>query len=202
VPKRRQSKPSQARYRVAEEAARLMREHGIKDYLLAKRKAAERLGIRDRTSLPGNEEIAAALTEQQRLFGGDAYRTRLRELREAARRAMRMMEGFEPRLVGSVLSGAVTQHSDVDIHVFADAPEDIAVLLIERHIPYEVSERRIRYSGDRAEAMPAYSFMAGDVAIEATVFPPGGLRQAPSCPIDGRPLKRARMPELAALLKD
>jgi hypothetical protein len=202
MPKRRQIRSSQARYRVAQEAARLMREHGFKDYLLAKRKAAARLGVKDRTSLPGNDEIAEALTEQQRLFGGDAYRMRLRELREAARRAMRMMEGFEPRLVGSVLSGAVTQHSDVNIHVFADAPEDIAVRLIERRIPYEVGERRIRYSGDRAEARPSYSFMAGDVAIEATVFPTDGLRQAPSCPIDGRPLRRARMPELAALLED
>lgn len=201
MPRKRQNRSSQIRYSVAHEAARLMREHGIKDYLLAKRKAADRLGVNDRTSLPGNDEIAAALTEQQRLFGGDAYRSRLRELRETARRAMTILEKFEPRLVGSVLSGAVTAHSDVNLHVFADAPEDVAFVLMERQIPYEIGERRIRYPGDRTEAMPAYSFMAGDVAIEATVFPPSGLRQPPSCPVDGRPLRRARMPELAELLE-
>jgi len=202
VPRKRQIKSQQVRYSVAHEAARLMREHGIKDFLLAKRKAADRLGVKDRTSLPGNDEIAAALTEQQRLFGGEAYPSRLRELRETARRAMTMLDRFEPRLVGSVLSGAVTQHSDVNIHVFADAPEDVAFVLIERKIPYEIAERRIRYPDDRTEAMPTYRFMAGDVAIEATVFPPTGLRQAPSCPVDGRPLRRARMPELAALLEE
>ena len=202
MPRRRQRCSNQLRYSVAHEAARLMREHGIKDYLLAKRKAAERLGVNDRKSLPGNDEIAAAVTEQQRLFGGAAYVSRLRELRETARRAMSMLERFEPRLVGSVLSGAVTAHSDVNLHLFADAPEDVAFVLMERQIPYEVGERRIRYPDDRSEAMPAYSFMAGDVAIEATVFPPAGLRQAPSCPVDGRPLKRARMPELADLLKE
>lgn len=202
MPRRRQTRSNQVRYSVAHEAARLMREHGIKDYLLAKRKAAERLGVNDRASLPGNDEIAAALTEQQRLFGGDAYVLRLRELRQTARQAMTMLEGFEPRLVGSVLSGAVTAHSDVNIHVFADAPEEVAFVLMARKIPYELGERRIRYPDDRAEAMPAYTFMAGDVAVEATVFPAAGLRQAPSCPIDGRPLKRARMPELAALLTE
>lgn len=202
MPRKRQIRSNQVRHSVAHEAARLMREHGIKDYFLAKRKAADRLGVNDRTSLPGNDEIAAALTEQQRLFGGDAYPSRLRELRETALRAMTILERFEPRLVGSVLSGAVTQHSDVNIHLFADAPEDVAFVLMEQQIPYEIGERRIRYADDRTDAMPTYRFMAGDVAIEATVFPPTGLRQAPSCPIDGRPLRRARMPELAALLEE
>ena len=73
VPRKRQIRSNHARYSVAHEAARLMREHGIKDYLLAKRKAADRLGVTDRTSLPGNDEIIDALTEQQRLFGGDEF---------------------------------------------------------------------------------------------------------------------------------
>lgn len=34
------------RERIAQEAARLVNEHGIKDYRLAKHKAAQRLGVR------------------------------------------------------------------------------------------------------------------------------------------------------------
>ena len=62
-----------------------MREEGIRDYLSAKRKAASRLGVTDRSALPGNDEIAAAVSEQQRIFGGEAYPARLRALREVAR---------------------------------------------------------------------------------------------------------------------
>jgi len=200
MPRKRSQRSLQVRYGVAQEAARIMREQGIKDFLLAKRKAAERLGISDRTSLPGNDEIAAALTEQQRLFGGAAYPARLRALRETAGQAMDMLREFEPRLVGSVLSGAITEHSDVNLHVFSDTAEAVAMRLMDQGIPYEMNERRIRYPSERIEQLPSFRFIAGDVSVEATVFPVHGLRQAPSCPVDGRPMQRARLPDLRALL--
>ncbi len=200
MPRKRSNRSRQVRYGVAQEAARIMREQGIKDFLLAKRKAADRLGISDRTALPGNDEIAAALTEQQRLFGGEAYPARLRILRQTASRAMDLLREFEPRLVGSVLSGAITEHSDVNLHLFADTPETVAIRLMDQGIPYETNERRIRYPSERLELLPSFRFVAGDVTVEATVFPPQGLRQAPSCPLDGRPMQRARLPDLEALL--
>lgn len=197
--RRRTQKGGHLRLKVANEAARLMREHGIRDFLLAKRKAAERLGVRDRSYLPGNDEIAAALTEQQRLFGGGHYRTRLAHLRATAEQAMRLLEDFQPRLVGSVLTGAVTEHSEVCLHVFSEAPEAVALKLFSNGIPYDISERRVRYSGDRIEAVPTYRFIAGDVAVEVAVFPIARLRQAPTCPVEGRPMRRARLSELAGL---
>jgi hypothetical protein len=39
---------------LAQEAARIMAEHGIEDYLQAKRKAADRLGVNDVSVLPKN----------------------------------------------------------------------------------------------------------------------------------------------------
>jgi hypothetical protein len=56
--RRRHARVEQQRLGVANEAARIMREEGVRDYLLAKRKAAQRLGITDRGALPGNDEIA------------------------------------------------------------------------------------------------------------------------------------------------
>ena len=51
-----------------------MAEHGIGDFLAAKRKAAERLGVEDGAAmLPKNSEIEAALAEYQRLFGGESH---------------------------------------------------------------------------------------------------------------------------------
>ena len=59
---------------LAQEAARVMAEHGIRDFLFAKRKAAERFGVTDNAVLPKNTEIEDALAEYQRLFGGDFAR--------------------------------------------------------------------------------------------------------------------------------
>ncbi len=202
MPRRRSPRNGQLRLEVANEAARIMREQGVKDYLIAKRKAAERLGVSDRAGLPANDEIEAALKEQQRLFGGLQYENRLTLLRRTAGRVMRIFEDFEPRLVGSVLTGAVTDHSDVNLHVFSDAPEAIALRLMERSIPYQVAERRVRYSADATDSMPAYRFVAGDIAVEVAVFPCARIRQAPTCPVERRPMRRASLTELARLVGD
>jgi hypothetical protein len=44
-------------------------------------------------------------------------------------------------------------------------------------------------------------FEMDDQPIEATVFPPDGIRQAPVSPVDGRPMRRANALEVAALLE-
>ena len=46
-----------ARQVLAQEAARIIVEQGIEDYHVAKIKAAARLGMSERGSLPGNTEI-------------------------------------------------------------------------------------------------------------------------------------------------
>ena len=98
------------RQRVAQEAARLMSEHGIRDFHHAKVKAAERLGILEAQALPRNNEIEEALREHQRIFHADSQPVLLQERREAAIEAMRFLERFEPRLVGAVLDGLSLIH--------------------------------------------------------------------------------------------
>ena len=56
------------RQHVAAAAARIMAEEGVDDYAQAKRKAAKRLGATDSQSLPGNEEIEAALRSYELLL--------------------------------------------------------------------------------------------------------------------------------------
>ncbi|WP_425486744.1 hypothetical protein [Metallibacterium scheffleri] len=55
--RRAQGNRQQLRRRIALEAARLISEHGLRDYHRAKLRAAERLGIRDDQALPHNDEI-------------------------------------------------------------------------------------------------------------------------------------------------
>ena len=94
---------------LAQEAARVMAEHGIRDFLFAKRKAAERFGVVDGSVLPRNTEIEEALREYQRLFGGEEHVESLYAQRQVAAEVMRRLQKFQPRLVGPVLHGTATE---------------------------------------------------------------------------------------------
>jgi len=196
------SRTENLRQALAQEAARIMAEHGVRDYRAAKRKAAERLGVADgAAALPKNIEIEAALAQYQRLFGAAAHVESLHAQRLAALRAMQYLEEFEPRLVGSVLSGTATEHSDVQLHLFADCAESVTIKLMDRGIPHEVTEKRVRMDSERLLAYPGVRFELDDQSIDVTVFPTDGIRQAPVSPVDGRPMKRASRVEVAALLE-
>jgi hypothetical protein len=187
------------RQAIAREAARLMIEHGHGDYGTAKRKAAERFGVTDLAVLPKNTEIEEALAEHQRLFGAESHASEVAAMRAVALETMRLFAAFEPRLVGPLLSGTATAHSDITLHLFADTPETVAVALIDRGIPHQFAERRFRSSRDEVEAFPAVRFTAGEHEIDATIFPRDGIRQAPPGPVDGKPMRRATLAEVEAL---
>ena len=188
------------RQAVAEEAARIMREQGVDDFLQAKRKAADRLGVTDASILPRNTEIEAALVAHQRLFAADRHEASLVALRRSALEAMRLMADFQPRLVGPVLTGTASPHSEITLHLFAEIPEAVSHKLEERGVPHEVLERRLRYERDRTVSYPALRFVAGRQTVDAVVFPLDGIRQAPSSPVDGKPMRRASVAEVEALL--
>src|SRR5690606_23346942 len=98
---RRSTGPALAtlRERLAQTAARLMIEGGIEDYGLAKRKAAERLGVKDLGALPSNAQIAASVAERQRIFEPQTHRMRVTALRRTALSIMDLLAPFQPRLV-------------------------------------------------------------------------------------------------------
>jgi hypothetical protein len=201
MPKRHPAQSENLRRALAQEAARIMAEHGIRDFLLAKRKAAERLGVDERSAvLPKNVEIETALAEYQRLFGGESHVESLYAQRLAALHAMRYLREFEPRLVGSVLSGTATEHSDIQLHLFADYPESVAIKLLDEGIPHDVTEKRVKMNAERILAYPGVRFEIDEQAVEATVFPTDGIRQAPVSPVDGKPMRRANTFEVEALL--
>ena len=185
---------------LAQEAARIMSEHGVRDFLFAKRKAAERFGVVDGAALPKNTEIEAALVEYQRLFQADTHVESLYAQRMVALEAMRLLDAFQPRLVGPVLLGTATEHDEVQLHVFSERAENVTFALLDRGVEYEVAERRIKISNDRVLAQPAVRFEMDAQPVEAIVFAVDGIRQAPVSPVDGKPLRRAARAEVEALL--
>lgn len=190
------------RQRVAQEAARLMSEHGIRDFQHAKQKAAERLGITDDQALPRNQEIEAALREHQRLFQADSQPQLLRRRRAAAVEAMRFLAPFEPRLVGAVLDGSADAHSAICLHVFSDDPDAVHRLLHEHGVPFETQARRLRTSRDAQADFPVLLFAADGLPFDLTVLPHDALRQAPLDRIDERPMQRAALAAVQTLLAD
>ena len=188
------------RHRLANEAARLMAESGIRDYHQAKLKAAERLGIHDDASLPRNREIEDALREYQRLFQGDAQAKGLRERREAALRALEFFADFEPRLVGAVLDGTADTNSPVSLHLYTDDAKAMPRFLEDRGIPAEASSRRLRLDRQRDAEFDVWIFSADDLTFDLTVLPIDALRQAPLSSLDEKPMKRASLPQLRELL--
>jgi hypothetical protein len=200
MPKKFSQRTEDLRRALAQEAARIMSEHGIADFLQAKRKAADRLGVHDVAVLPKNIEIEDALRERQRLFGRGTHDNSLKEQRRIALAAMQLLGEFQPRLVGSVLTGTATSHSDINLHLFADRSESVAIRLMEIGVPHEFYERRVKMDAERSLSYPALRFEADGRTVDATVFPIDGIRQSPYSPVDGRPMRRADAREVSELV--
>lgn len=200
MPRKNKERAENLRRELAQVAARIMAEQGISDFLMAKQKAAHRLGVSDNGNLPRNSEIQAALADYQRLFRADQQDVIIARLRREARRAMAMFEAFHPRLVGQVLAGTASDHSAIELHVFADTPEQVALHLLHNEVPFDITQWRGRTRRGETLSYPSYDFLAGEVPVQAVVFPLNGLREAPSSPVDGLPMQRASMRDLEALL--
>ncbi len=191
----------QVRQHIAREAARILAESGSRNFLQAKRKAAQQLGVSDARNLPGNEEVEQALVDYQRLFRAHVQPKHLRRLRETAVQGMRFLGHFGPRLVGPVLEGTADEHSEVTLHLFADQVEQVGAFLLEQGIPSELGDRRLRMPSGEYVRIPEFRFLAGEVPVALTVFSGPGARQPPLSPVTGKPMRRAGLREVEALLE-
>lgn len=189
------------RQRLAQRAAQILLESGSRNFQTAKKKAAQQIGATDTKNLPSNSEIELALTEHQRIFRANTQPEHLNRLREIAVEAMRFLDEFTPRLVGSVLTSTADEHSVIRIHLFADTVESIGFYLHDNHIPHELSERRLRIGIDQYQNYSTYEFIVDEARVELVVFLPK-QRQIPLSPVDGKIMKRADITEVEELLNN
>lgn len=180
-----------------------MYEEGVKEYRDAKRKAAKAFGPEKALSLgshlPSNAEIHRELSLLICMHEGEAQPERLLRMRELALSLLELFEQFRPFLVGSVLTGTVTERSDIDIHLFADAPEDVEMFLEERGIPYDPETVSIRYGSEFREYYHLYLEQNG-LVIDCTVYHTSERHRRPVSSITGRPMERADARRLRELL--
>lgn len=192
-------KQSQMRARIAAAAARLMAEDGIDDFALAKRKAARQLGAIDTQALPANEEVEAELRAYQALYQGDEQRARIRELRAVALDAMRSLAAFRPYLCGPVLKGTAGRYADIDLQLFPDDNKSVELFLVNRNVRYEVSETR-HFCGDEPRSVPILRLEWQGIPVNAAVYAAKDERAALKTTPLGRPIERAGIPAVVALL--
>ena len=193
-------KMKQVRREVAAEAARILATEGQHNYHAAKKKAAERIGVSERLALPSNLEVKDALRTYQALYGGPEHRDTIDGLRQVAARVMRLLEAFQPRLVGSVLDGTANAHSRIALHIFADSVETAILFLADRNVGFDQEQRPIRWFNGQHRLVQVLVFEFDGVDVELVVFEPINLRQSPPSPIDGRPQHRASLAEVEYLL--
>lgn len=174
-------------------AAKIIAEEGVEDFLIAKRKAAERLGSYNTKNLPNNQEIQLALSDYRRLFHSNSQSKVVAEMRATALEALAFFEKFRARITGPILDSTIEPHQAIVLHLFCDSSTEIALFLLDHNIPYESKERCMKISTDKVINFPAFVFLVDDFKIELIVMPEQGIRQAPLSPIDGKPAKRLNL---------
>jgi hypothetical protein len=165
------SNENRLRQRIALEAARIMAEEGIDEHGLAKKKAAARMGLAEHRNMPRREEIEAALVEHQRLFGTADQSRHIAHLRKLALEAMRFLADFSPVLVGGVWSGNAGRFSPIRLHLFAHAPEDVMMKLMNARIPFEEKSHSLPREAELPGDQPALHFCVDGVRVELLLFP-------------------------------
>ncbi len=201
------------RTELAAAAARLIAEDGL-DYAAAKQKAAMLIGakVRSRGSLPDNAEVELELRRYLSTFMPQ-QRAVLAALRQLALQLMQRLARFQPHIVGAVLNGTATEHSDIHLQLFVDNAKDVELFLLEQGVEFQAADGGGRPGAPaeilhllvqpaRARGMPAR------VGIVIEVFDANAIRVAPkyrSAAPDLHPAEaagRANAAMLAALLAD
>ncbi len=183
-----------ARAHVAQVAARLIAEHGLSDWTLAKRKAARDLMVDEREGLPDDGEIEDALADYHAIFGGEAHIAQLAAQRAEALAWMRRLAAFRPKLVGGVAAGWATEHSDIRLELTADDEKEVELALINAGIDYRsVPARPGGASGELQLDTPCGG-------LRLIVYTPAAARQRPRRDRNGKEALRLDAETLAALL--
>jgi len=185
-----------------------MYEEGVKHYLDAKRIACKRLfgqGSVRRAQfrpqmMPSNGEIRDALLELAELSEGRDRDARLFAMRAIALEAMRALQPFDPRLIGSVSSGHVRRGSDIDLHVFCEHPSELEQHVFELRWVYEMNQVTI-LQGNQLNTY-WHMYLEAVFAVELSIYPWQERRQVRRSSTDGKPIVRVKPDTLAAMMAE
>jgi hypothetical protein len=122
--------------------------------------------------------VKDALRSYQALYGGPEHRDTIAGLRQVAARVMRLLDAFQPRLVGSVLDGTANAHSRIALHIFADPVETAILFLADRNVAFDQEQRPIRWFNGQHRLVQVLVLEFDGIDVELVVFEPVNLRQS------------------------
>ena len=125
---------------VANLAAQLIMEEGIKDYLFAKKKAARSLGLNENVSLPTNSQIDKAIDEFNKIFNPNIDIEFLELFKTQALEIMNIFKNFKPHLMNQLSQGIIPKFPEIKINLFADNLKDVEYVLLNSELSYDFKE--------------------------------------------------------------
>ena len=198
------NKQQRLRLLITREAARLMYEEGVKQYLHAKRTAAKRIiGGQYKYApkyLPSNGEISDAVYALSQLKDPDTHEEQLYRMRCRAVEIMEQLQPFSPRLIGSVSTGRIRADSDIDLHVFCDEIEELENHLESLGWRFERETTSININGKMVDYQHIH--LDFDFPVELSVYPLRELRVVTRSSTDGKPIDRLSVSKVRQLILD
>jgi len=186
--------------RVAREAALLLYTLQEKEYKQAKKRAAENLGAR---VLPSNLEVARELDAIAEDREGSLRHERLVQMRKEALKIMRVLENFNPLLVGSVWRGTINKNSDIDVVAFASKPDAILAQLQKTGFPISKTEwMAVTKEGGKETSFHIYLALPSGNEAEVVVRPPDKRGYYEKCEIYGDKVTGLSIQQLAKVLEE
>lgn len=192
-------KHNEIRRLLTREAARLMYEEGVDQYLDAKRMAAKRILGKVTKLLPSNGEIAEELYRLSCFHQADTRQSTLFKMRLLAMDIMDALDPFAPRLIGSVSTGRIRKGSDIDIHVFCDQLESLYQHLDELEWRYESRQICIQRNSRPVEYTHVY--LEQEYPVELSVYPSNEIRITGRSSTDGKPINRISVARLRTIIE-
>ena len=154
---------------VANLAAQLIMENGIKDYLYAKKKAAKSLGINENANLQTNSQIDKAIDEFNKIFNPNIDIEFLQQFKTQALEVMSIFKNFKPHLMDKLSQGIIPKFHEIKINLFADNLKDVEYVLLNSELSYDFKEVKMNAKGGKHSVKSIPTIYLENLSIPAEI---------------------------------
>ena len=154
---------------VANLAAQLIMEDGIKDYLYAKKKAAKSLGINENANLPTNSQIDKAIDEFNKIFNPNIDIEFLQQFKTQALELMSIFKNFKPHLMNQLSQGIIPKFPEIKINLFADNLKDVEYVLLNSELSYDFKEVKMNIKEGKPSIKSIPTIYLDNLSIPAEI---------------------------------
>ena len=154
---------------VANLAAQMIMEEGIKDYLFAKKKAAKSLGLNENLNLPTNSQIDEAIDDFNKIFNPNIDIEFLQQFKNQALEVMNIFKNFKPHLMNQLSQGIIPKFPEIKINLFADNLKDVEYVLLNSELSYDFKEVKMNIKEGKPSIKSIPTIYLDNLSIPAEI---------------------------------